>query len=197
MKTEIIKESDPRAIRRAVSVLKRGGIVVYPTDTQYGIGADVMNKKAVRKVFDAKHRPIAKDVIWACSSISMAKNYFPLSIEQERLANALMPGPLTLVLGNETFRFRIPSNEFSMKMIRKFGKPVTTTSANISGKKPSSKIKDIISIFGDKVDLIIDAGDLKPSRPSTVLKWEGMKILRRGPVAKKSIMDTIKSILRK
>ncbi len=191
MTTLILKEEDKQTIAAAVRILKKGGLIIYPTETQYGIGADATSKKGVKKVFFVKQRPSEKKVIWAFSDIKMVKNYFPLSKEQERLVRKLMPGPFTLVTNDR--RFRIPDHRIARKIIKKFGRPITTTSANISGRETPNKIKDVIKLFNRKVDMIIDSGDLKKSRPSTVFGWEEKKILRKGPVSRKEILQALES----
>lgn len=190
MRTLIFKEKAKKVIPTAVSILKKGGIIIYPTETQYGIGADATSRKAVKKVFLVKQRPSEKKVIWAFSDIKMIKKYVHLEKKQERLIKRLMPGPFTLVIKWQGFR--IPDNKTAIKIIRKFGRPITTTSANISGEKTPTKIKDVIKLFDGKVDMIIDAGDLKRNKPSTVFGWDKMKIFRRGPVTKKQIMNALK-----
>lgn len=183
--TEIIRASHRIAAKNAASVLRKGGIIIYPTETQYGMGADVANRKAVKKIFVIKQRPEEKKIIWAFSDVAMIKKYFKLDRQQEKLCRALMPGPFTLVISGQAFR--IPDNDTARKIIRKFGMPVTTTSANISGRKAPAKIKEIIKLFDGKVDVIIDGGDLPARKPSTVFDWETKIILRKGPVSRKGI----------
>lgn len=190
METLVMKEADSRAAAEAVKILRRKGVIVYPTETQYGIGADATSREAVRKVFEAKRRQADKKVIWAFSDLAMIKKYFTLDKGQKKLVKKLMPGPFTLVAEGQGFR--IPDNAIARKIIRKFGRPVTTTSANISGKESPGKIKDVMELFDGKVDLIVDAGNIPRRKPSTVFRWEDRKILRRGPVGRKEIMRSMK-----
>ncbi len=189
VKTIILKSNDKRTTETALSILKKGGIIIYPTETQYGMGADVINVKAIKKIFSAKARPPEKKVIWAFSDVKMIKKHFSLNRQQEKIVNKLMPGPFTLVINGQGFR--IPANKAAIKIIRKFGRPITTTSANISGKETPNKIKDIIELFEGKVDMIIHAGDLKKSKPSTVFNWNTKEILRKGPISKKEIYSLL------
>ncbi len=191
MKTLILQERDKRAVKKAVDILRRKGVIIYPTETQYGIGTDATNRTAVKKVFAVKKRPVDKKMILAFSDLAMTKKYFTLGKEEEKLVKRLMPGPFTLVINSEAFR--IPDNAVARKIIRKFGKPITTTSANISGEAPPTKISEIIGVFNGKVDLIIDGGDLKAFRHSTIFRWEDRKILRCGPVSRKEIMKTLRA----
>jgi L-threonylcarbamoyladenylate synthase len=190
IKTKTLVLDEEAAIEKAVSVLKKGRLIIYPTETQYGIGADAGDRKAVKKIFSIKQRPVEKNIIWAFSDVAMVKKYFSLDKDQEKLVRQLMPGPFTLVMNGQAFR--IPANRTARKIIKKLGRPITTTSANISGKETPVKIRDVIKIFNRKVDMIIDGGDLKKSLPSTIFRWEDKKILRKGPVMKKEIMKILK-----
>ncbi|MBI4170524.1 MAG: threonylcarbamoyl-AMP synthase [Candidatus Aenigmarchaeota archaeon] len=189
MKTVIIKAND--SMNKAVEILKRGGLIIYPTETQYGIGADVSNDEAIRKVLEVKKRQEDKKIIWAFSDMRMIKKYFSLNKEQEKLVSKLMPGPFTLVVNGQGFR--IPDNKTAAKIIKQFGKPITTTSANISGKDPPNKIADVVKLFDGKVDIIIDTGNIRKNRPSTVFRWEDKRIVRKGPMNRKEIMEALKS----
>src|SRR3989338_8599741 len=201
MKTEIIKVTDKKAVSRAVEALAAGGLIIYPTETVYGIGADATSDKAVKKVIAVKKRSPAKHIIVAVSDIKMARKYAVITKKVELLAKAFMPGPLTLILESKEparnavrrkIRFRIPDNKFVLSVIRKFGKPITTTSANISGKQNIYKIKDIIKTFDGRVDLIIDAGDIPKRKPSTVFDTIDMKVVRPGPISEKQILAALK-----
>lgn len=206
MKTEILKITDKKTISRAVDVLAKGGIIIYPTETVYGVGADATNDKAVKKVITVKKRSASKHIIIAVSDLKMAKNYAIITKKAEILTKTFMPGPLTIVVEAKTklkdvkrqaarrrIRFRIPDNKFVLSVIRKFGKPITTTSANISGGENIYKIKDIIKTFDGKVDMIIDGGNIPKRKPSTVFDTIKMKVVREGPVSEKQIIATLKA----
>jgi L-threonylcarbamoyladenylate synthase len=188
MKT-IIEKEKRIDIKKDVSILKKGGIIIYPTETQYGIGADVFNKTAVRKIYLAKKRPIEKKITWAFSDIAMIKKFIKINPQQEKIIRKFMPGPLTLIIGGQGIR--IPGSAAAIKIIKAFGGPITTTSANISGEKPPKKFKHLKETFDGKVDVIIDAGDIC-GLPSTVFQWDDKKIIRRGPVRKKDILQCMK-----
>jgi L-threonylcarbamoyladenylate synthase len=190
MKTEIIKTTNKNAIPRALKVLSSGGVVIYPTETCYGIGADATNDSAVEKVIRIKKRSREKKISIAVSDIRMAKQYLVVTKNAEKLAKAFMPGPLTLIVeskGKKKVGFRIPDNNLVRRLVKKFGKPITTTSANISNEPPFYRIKDMIKAFNGKADLILDGGNLKKTRPSTVYDISENKILRKGPVSEKQI----------
>ena len=189
MHTKIVKINDAQALKTAVTALRNGKIVIYPTETSYGLGADFTNEAAMKKTYALKRRDKDKKVSIACSSIKMAKKYIEMDEKSCMIAKKFMQGPLTLVCKGSSFR--IPDNEFALKMIKKLGKPVTATSANISGQKSIYKIKEIVKIFDGAVDVIIDAGDLPVRRNSTVLDADSMMILRKGPVTMKKIRSAL------
>lgn len=193
MKAEILKLNDKGAFR-AVQILSKGGIIVYPTETCYGLGADATNDEAVKKIIDLKKRDTGKKLSVAFSDIRMAKKYLVITKNAEKLIKEFMPGPLTLIVESKEQKrvgFRIPNNKFALKIIRKLGKPVTATSANISGEGEIYKIKDVIKIFDGKVDAIIDGGDLKKTKPSTIFCVVEDRILRKGPISEKKIRDIL------
>lgn len=198
MKTEIIKTNNKTAVQRAAEVLRNGGLIIYPTETLYGIGADASNDKAVKKVINIKNRSKSKHILIAFSDLKMAKKYLVITKKAEVLAKAFMPGPLSLIVETKTkpvrkIGFRIPDNKFVLSLIRKMGKPITSTSANISEKENLYKIKDIIKTFSGKVDLIIDAGNMPKGKASTVYDTTTMKIVREGPVSEKEIKAALKA----
>lgn len=185
METIIVKQSSS-AIQKAVSILEKGGLLVYPTETCYGLGADATNKKAVAKVFRVKGRDADKKIAFAVSSLQMAKKYFRINDDAEKLVKAFMPGPLTLIVKGNSFR--IPLNKFVLELIEKFGRPITATSTNISGQEPIYSTDEIISIFAGNVDLIVDAGNLPLRKVSTVFDVDSRKILREGQISEHEIM---------
>lgn len=197
MKTEIIKVSNKKAVAKAVEVLSKGGLIIYPTETLYGIGADASNDKAVKKVIAIKKRSKTKHILIAFSDLRMAKKYLVVTKKAELLAKAFMPGPLSLIVETKSrpvrkVGFRIPNNKFVLSLIRKLGKPITSTSANISGKENIYKIKDIIRLFDGKVDLIIDVGNMPKRKASTVFDVMENKTVRGGPVSEKQISEVLK-----
>jgi len=198
MKTEIIKSRNKKAIVFASAFLKKGGLVIYPTETCYGLGADATNLKAVKKIIRVKGRKSSKFIPIIISDMKMAERYIVLNNDIKKLMRKFMPGPLTLVAKKKRMKtktllggFRIPSNKLALGLVKKFGKPVTATSANISDNKPIYKIKEIKRVFLGRVDLIIDAGSLPRKRPSTVFDVSGRKIIRKGRISKKDVLKII------
>jgi L-threonylcarbamoyladenylate synthase len=196
---EIIKSTDKKAVQEAVRIFMSGGVVVYPTETSYGLGADATSNKAVKKVIALKKRAKTKKISIAFSDLKMAQKYLIITKDAERLAKAFLPGPLTLVVENRVKKkvgFRIPNNKLVRSMIKKLGKPITATSANISGEGDLYKIKDVMKIFDNKANLIIDGGNLKKRSTSTVFDVMERKILRKGPVSEKKILSVLNAYSR-
>lgn len=205
---ENLRESR-QAIEEAVSVIKGGGVIVFPTDTVYGLGADAANEGAVRKVFRIKQRPEDKPVPLLISDLEMAKkvSYFDKRIEKILLS--VWPGPVTVLLqakggtlpwlitvGQQTIGLRIPDYKIAHFLVVKCATPLVATSANISGEPSSNKIAEVMAQFEkarSKPDLVLDAGDLKFVEPSTVLDLSKGKpiITRVGLVNKKKLFDII------
>jgi len=198
MKTEIVKATDNKAIPLAAGILHRGGLIIYPTETSYGIAADATNCNAIKKIDRLKKRA-GKFMPIIVSDMKMAGKYIVLNADIKKLMKKFMPGPLTLVAKKKNMRtarllggFRIPANEFALKLVKKFGKPITATSANMSGKPQIYEISEIKKIFSGKIDLIIDAGSLPRRKPSTVYDIETNKIVRKGRITEREIMKALK-----
>lgn len=189
--TDIVK-LDHDSADKAVAILKKGGLVVYPTETLYGIGADATNPEAVKKLTEYKDRPFGKPYSIAVTDQKMAEDYVELNTTAKNLYKKFLPGPLTIVsdawpAGRQgkhkvapgvesedgTLGIRIPDYKLVIEIVQKFGLPITATSANASYKKRPYKISDILENISDRqkslIDLIIDAGTLPANDPSTVI----------------------------
>ncbi len=186
-------------IEKAIKSIKKGEVMVFPTDTVYGLVADATNKKAVEKLFEIKRRNLKKPIPIFVRDIEMAKKLAQIDKKQEKFLKGIWPGKVTAVLlrpsgggargkiyglDKKTIALRIPNYRFLNILLGKSNRPLTGTSANISGKPASTKIKEIISQFKNQKyqpDLIIDAGNLPRSRPSRVINLTGIKpkILRK------------------
>src|SRR3989344_1458162 len=202
------------AIAEAVAVLSSGGTVVYPTDTLYGLGANALDEKAAEKIFKIKNRSfskplpiIIKNMIWAkelayieqgmevilskvwpmVSAAATAGGDFFVAGEGTAILPKKNIVPMIVSAGTRNIGMRIADYVFVDKLLGRFGYPLISTSANISGEEPTNDINKIIALFeerDERPDLIIDAGVLPKSEPSTVLDltnpWQP-KILRVGP----------------
>jgi L-threonylcarbamoyladenylate synthase len=196
---EAILVTDSGAVAKAVAVLRAGGVILYPTDTLYGLGADALSDEALAKVRAIKGREEGKPIHAIVASLEMAAEYGEVNEMALALASAYMPGPLTLILrkhpeaviamckGRDEFGFRMPDTQFCLELAREFGRPYTTTSANLAGEKPERSPEKILAQLGDRaerIDLVIDAGELPECAPSTVVDISSgtMQILRKGAV---------------
>jgi len=180
----IIKDGK-MAVGSAVRVLKSGGLVIYPTETLYGIGVDATNPKAIKKLTEYKDRPLGKPYSVAVADQKMAEEYVELNSVAKNLYREFLPGPLTVISKGKhklakgvesedgTLGIRIPDYVLTIEIIKKLGKPITATSANASYKKRPYTVTDILNNISGKqrklIDLIIDAGDLPHNEPSTVI----------------------------
>jgi L-threonylcarbamoyladenylate synthase len=206
MKIVTITE-DP--VKNAVKVLKNGGIIIYPTETVYGIGVNATNQRAVDKLTKYKNRPFGKPYSIAVTDIKMAKKYVELNRTAKQFYKKFLPGPLTVVSkgmhvlakGVEsedgTLGIRIPKYKLVINIVKAFGKPITATSANASYKKRPYKVSDILNNIGQKqkglIDLIIDAGELPKNEPSTVIDTtlDDVVVLRQGDIKLKDKTEVI------
>jgi len=193
-------------VKEAVSALKNGELIVYPTDTLYGIGADIFNEDAVKKVFEVKKRPFSEPLSVAVSSHGDIEKLAHVDDRIMKIAKEFLPGPLTLVLrkkgivpdvvtaGKDSVAIRIPDNEIALKIISEFGF-ITATSANIHNKPVPSTIDKIKRIFGDKIKLYIDYGKLY-GRPSTIieLRDKKIKILREGSISLQKLKKVLECL---
>ena len=185
-----------KQIEEAKEVIEDGGIVVFPTETAYGIAADATSRVAVEKVYEAKKRPRSKGLTAIVDSLKTAEKYAELSNRERKVIEKFMPGPLTLVGEkkssvpdnlNEDFAFRISSGEVADRL-SEVG-PITATSANVSGQDTSYSIEDISDELLDKVDYVIDAGELNEGPTSTIaaIREDDVKVFREGPIKKKEL----------
>ncbi len=189
-----IVKINKKNLKEIVVAIKKGKIIVLPTDTVYGLICDATNEIAVEKVFKIKKRKLKAVVPIFIGSLKSAKKLAKISKKQERILKMVWPGPVTAVLerkkkklygvDKKTIALRIPNYKLVKGILRGVKKPLIGTSANISGKPSLTEIKKIIVSFGDKKyqpDLIVDAGNLPKSKPSTILNLTVLppKILRQ------------------
>lgn len=197
-----VKSVDPGIISPLVRVLHEDGVVVYPTETFYGLGGNGLSRKALKKIFKIKNRPVSKALPVLVSGLGMVK----LLVSQEPpafhdLAARFWPGPLTLVLDaapylpvelvgpKRTVGIRFPDVPWLQVFIKELGVPLITTSANISGEGEIAAPAEVIRIFQDKVDLILDGGPTPGGMPSTVIDLTGERpvLVREGVISQKEL----------
>ena len=210
----LLKVGVEDAVLRAAPILRAGGIVLYPTDTLYGLGADALSDEAVAKVKRIKGRDEGKPIHAIVTDIEMVEKYAVVNEEARLLARAFWPGSLTLILKKNvsidsgiardigTFGARASSHPFCEALAREFGKPYTGTSANQAGEKPQRSVENILGQLGERgkeIDLIIDAGELPESLPSTVVDVSSVRpiILREGVIPLEDIWDAVRAGLQK
>lgn len=168
-------------IDRAVTILARGGIIVYPSDTVYGLAVDATNSNALEKIDKLKNRRADQKYSYNFSDIEMIKKFSEVTLEQERVLKKYLPGSFTFIL-SEDVAVRIPRNNIITDIAKAFGKPITATSANITGKSPATSTRNLDPKIYLASDLIIEMPDFKPSSPSTIVDISSpdYKIIRQG-----------------
>jgi L-threonylcarbamoyladenylate synthase len=192
-------------ITEAVEILRKGGLVIFPTDTLYGLGCNALDEPALRSVFAVKKRPAKSPLSIAVSGIEMMKQYAEVPQVAEKLAEAFLPGALTIVLkkknlpdvltgGLPKVGIRIPKSDITLGLIETLGTPITATSANISGNPPPTTAEAAISQIPE-ADVVLDAGPLGTGLPSTIIDMsEKPKILREGKLKKRELESVIGAI---
>ncbi len=186
-------------IDQTLAVLKQGGLVIFPSDTVYGLLADATNEEAVKKLIEFKSRPSGKPISVFCN-FQMLDKLVKINQETRNKLQALLPGPFTVVLRSKhivskllesekrTLGIRIPDYKLINELVSKFNKPITATSANIAGRSPHYSIESLMRQLSQKkkdlIDLVVDAGKLPRNKPSTVvdLTEPQIKIIRKGDV---------------
>ncbi len=208
--TRIVKvemqDTDNPALREAADIMRAGGLVVFPTETVYGLGTIASNQQAVLSVFTAKRRPNNTPLPVQIADISM----LPLVTLNPPdnayiLARTFWPGPLTIVLprnpsisdavtaGNNTVGVRIPDHAIMLQILKELKAPAVATSANISGCPPPTTAREAADQIGQSVDLIIDSGPCQIGASSTVISLSGadINILRQGSVTLEELTQTL------
>lgn len=195
-----------KIIKIVARVIKNGGVVIYPTDTIYGIGANALDKQAIKKIYNIKQRPENKPLSVVVGDARMAEKYCAINKLQEEIFDCLLPGPFTLIfrakpqvkskiftLYKSTLSLRIPDYKITKMLARELKIPFTSTSANISGLPGSGNIKNVLDQLVwnvshevrrrnvENIDLVLDAGILPKRKPSTIIDLTGeeSKVIRK------------------
>ena len=189
-----LSNPDPEIISGAVDMLKNGQIIVYPTDTIYGIGCDILNKKAVQTIQKIKNRKKQKPLSIICADLKDISRWAMVSNFQYKILKKYLPGPFTFILKaskeapkilqdpqRKTIGIRIPNNKICLQIVRELDHPIITTSVNKSGKQNYADPNKIKKDWFGKVDLILDAGQIN-NKPSTVVSLinDEIEIIRKG-----------------
>ena len=207
MKTIILPANATDTIQQALDVLHRGGLVAFPTDTVYGVGALVFDGKAVESIYAAKDRPVEKAIpVLLADSEDMEKVGIDIPDVAYKLAQRFWPGPLTCIIpkrphlpesvsATDTVGVRVPNHEVARALLRAAG-PMAVTSANISGQASPSTAEEVFAQLGGRIDLIIDGGKTPGGVPSTLVDCTGseLKVLREGPISLEEIKSKLSSL---
>ncbi len=183
-----LKENRAKAIREMVKAIEEGKIVIYPTDTVYGIGGNALDEKVVKKVYRIKKRKKDNPLAIIVNGIEMIKTYCRITTGERRKLKKYFPGPYTLLLNKSRKKLpvtklkrvgvRMPKHSFIERVMEKIEIPLITTSANISGGADPMKLDDVPKEMIEKVDLVIDGGETKFQRPSTIIDLPTGRVLR-------------------
>jgi len=199
-------------VDQILSFLRAGGVIGFPTDTAYGLGADPFHESAVRRIFEIKGRPETKPILLLVNSIEMVSRLSRVPETAITLADRFWPGPLTLVLpalgnvprivtaGTATIGVRWPAAPFAIRMIGRLDTPITATSANSSGQPAAATVQEMQSQLGGQLEMMIDGGPLPAPGGSTVLDLtvEPPLLLREGPVSFDALSECLRgNILRR
>ncbi len=187
------KNPQERQIRRSVEILRNGGTIAYPTDTFYGIGCDILNKKAIQKIYQLKQRNKSKPFSFICSDLKNISHYANVSNYAYKTMKRLLPGPYTFVLEGsrlvpkimltkrKTAGIRVPDHMICLALVKELGNPIITTSAT----KPDGTIINepsfIHDFFRSRIDIVINGGPV-PGKPSSVISFidDMPEVIRRG-----------------
>jgi tRNA threonylcarbamoyl adenosine modification protein (Sua5/YciO/YrdC/YwlC family) len=169
-----------RLIRRVVEILKNGGVIAYPTDTYYGIGCDIMNKKAIQKIYHLKQRSQSKPFSFICSGLKNISHYAKVSNYAYKNMKRLLPGPYTFILegsklvpkimltNRKKAGIRVPDNSICLWLVEELGNPIITTSATMPDGTIIHEPSFIQDFFRTRIDVVIDGGPV-PGQPSSVI----------------------------
>jgi L-threonylcarbamoyladenylate synthase len=197
---DIIKKEDKNIIEKAVKVLEQDGLLIFPTETCYGAGVDATNQSAVNKLYKYKKQRKDKPFSVAVNNIEMAERYIEMNALSEKLYKKYTPGPITIISKSkkklaprlesekQTLGLRIPKDDLILKIIEKFDKAITATSANISDQPNPYSIEQLVQENPrdslELISLIIDSGKLKKTKTSTIVDVSdgSLKIVRAGKI---------------
>jgi len=188
---------DAAVIPAAVKIIAQGGVIAFRTDTFYGLGADPFNATAVARIKALKGREENKPILLLLADASVADRFIADRSKQfEEVARKFWPGPLTIVgravanlpseitAGTGTVGVRVPADDSVRELVRQCGGALTATSANPSGREPARSAQQVIDYFGERIDLVVDGGEVTATEPSTVLDvtTSPPRVLREGAV---------------
>ena len=201
---------NPESISQGAKIIRDGGLVAFPTETVYGLGANALNPEAVRKIYEAKGRPSDNPLILHVSSFDQASELVYMNDIGEKLIAKFWPGPLTLVLpakeivplstrgGLDTAAIRMPDNPVAQALIKTSGVPIAAPSANISGRPSPTDFESVYNDMNGKIEMILDGGKVDVGIESTVIDVtnpERVLMLRPGGMPRELIEKTLNAKL--
>lgn len=198
----VLDATDPQALIMAQRVAANGGVIVFPTDTLYGMACDPRNPEALARVYDIKGRPAQKALPVLVGGLDqLVEIVSEVPEKARRLLETFWPGPLTIVLPKQPglpaeltpypgVAVRMPNHPFALALLQAFG-PLAVTSANLSDHANPGTAEEVLAQLGNSVDLVIDGGRLEIGRGSTILDCgsETLVLLREGPISFETLME--------
>lgn len=186
----MVLKPDREGLTRAAQLLRGGGVIAFPTDTVYGLGADASDEIAQKRIFAIKGRPVGMPLILMAAAESQLEGWVHIDTRAEEIIRKWWPGPLTLILhstGGATLGVRVPQHEVALELLRASG-PLMTTSANLHGKEPAMTAEEASELPG--LTAILDGGRAPGGTPSTVLDLTGPEphILRQGAISAQELL---------
>lgn len=182
LKLSLYEDPLEEVLKKALRVLREGGVMAYPTESFYGLGVAATNEKALRRIYELKKRAPEKAMPVIVGSREVLKSIVKsIPLEAEELMKRFWPGALTIVFdaiegvskiltgGSGKIAVRIPGESFALDLARAADFPITATSANLSGAPPAEDAASVINYFGDGIDLIVDGGRTPGGKPSTII----------------------------
>ena len=205
-KGEFVSKRSEVYIQQAVNALEKGGVISFPTETYYGLGVDPFNTIAVGKLFELKQREYKKPILVLVANIEMLNLLVTsIPVQYRPLMDTFWPGPLTLIFQAKdtvntlltgdtgTVGVRISSNPIVTDILKKWKKPLTATSANISSQPPAKSTAEVLSYFGEKLDYIINGGTSPANLCSSIVAFKNERFIeiRKGQIAFSKVIDQI------
>ncbi|HUT79690.1 MAG TPA: L-threonylcarbamoyladenylate synthase [Candidatus Bathyarchaeia archaeon] len=201
-----IDKPNEEIIHKVVEVLQKGGIIVYPTETAYGIGCNAFNAEAIKRIFLLKNRPFDQPLPVIINSLKMAKRIGLINKEVKNLIRKYHPGPLVIgvskrktipdILNKSGIAFRISSCKFIHEIVKRLKGPLVSTSANLTGQITPYSVEDVLAQLQESdIELILDGGILAKNKPSTIIDFQikpSPQIIREGEIPADEILDFLK-----
>ena len=198
---------DPKTLDKAVQVIESGGVVAFPTETFYGLAVDPENVSSVQKLFKLKGRDLDKAIPLIAGDVAQVESRIAsLSVDELRLANCFWPGPLALVIRASenlawnlhagTVAVRVPGHTMARMLVNQVGRPITATSANISGALPASSADEVYETLGSVLDLILDGGPTPGGIASTIVRVDqsGPALIRAGVLPWERVLEFFSNV---